>query len=288
VIVPAYNVEEYIEETLQSVFDQTYPNIEILVVDDGSEDNTLKTLEKYGSKIRVFQQKNMGVAKARNFAAEQAHGEWLAFVDADDIWLPNKLTAQLEGLGNENWSHTDSTYFGYKQDGETKRSELSPQYGGEVFSYLIVNNFITTSTVLIKKGIFLSYGGFDESLRALEDWKLWLDLSIKEPLNYNRNVLAQYRVTPGSTSRKAREILPLHLQLINYIFSTYKDQLGGLSHLKKKALYSSYSICSYIAEDSEDYFFSFLCALNAWKNNMLTSAPLKRVLRTVLNFFSSN
>jgi glycosyltransferase involved in cell wall biosynthesis len=282
VIIPAYNAGKYIEDTLQSVFNQTYKNIEIIVVDDGSSDNTLEILNKYTDRLKIFTQKNMGVARARNFAVDQSNGEWLAFIDADDLWHSNKLSQQIGGLNNENWSHTNSLYFGHNQDGKTKRSDLTPQHGGLVFNKIIVNNFITTSTVLIKKATFISYGGFDESLKALEDWKLWLEVSLQEPLNYNDEVLAEYRVTPGSTSRNAREVLPLHLELINYLFEKHKE-LQTQKHLKRETLHNSYSICSYIAEDANDHRFSLQCAFNAWCYNMLNPRSTKRVLRTILN-----
>lgn len=287
VIIPAYNAEEYIEETIQSVLDQAYSNIEILVIDDGSSDNTLQILEKYKSKLKISTQKNMGVSKARNTAVGNASGKWIAFVDSDDIWPPEKLSEQIEQIKNENWSHTNSVYFGHNQDGTTKRSDLTPQFGGNVFNHLITDNFITTSTVLIKRSTFLEYGGFDESLKALEDWKLWLEVSLKEPLNYNPSVLCKYRVTPGSTSRKAREVLPLHIQLINSIFEKHENKIKYGYNLKNKALYNSYSICSYIAEDSNDYKFSNICSYNAWLNNKYAISAIKRLLRTTLNRFTA-
>lgn len=286
VVIPAYNAEKHIEETLQSVFNQTYKNIEILVIDDGSSDNTLQILKKYENRLNIFSQKNTGVAKARNFAAEKSNGEWLAFIDSDDRWLPDKISIQFSNLGNNNWSHTNSVYIGHNQDGKTKRSDLNHQFGGHVFDKLIIDNFITTSTVLIKKDIFITHGGFDESLKALEDWKLWLEISLIEPLNYNDKVLAEYRVTPGSTSRKGREVLPLHIELINYFFNN-KNELKGKAHLKNKALFNSYNICSYIAEDANDHIFSLQCAAKAWNHKMLNVGSTKRLLRTILNAISS-
>lgn len=283
VVIPAYNAEEYIEETLQSVLTQTYKNIEVIVVDDGSTDRTLQIINKYKSDLMLITQKNKGVSVARNTAVDKAMGEWIAFIDADDIWFPKKIAEQVSQMGSENWSHTNSLYFGYNQDGNTKRSDLTPQFGGHVFEKLLTDNFITTSTVLIKKKTFLQYGKFDVSLKALEDWKLWLEISLEENLNYQQLVLCKYRITPGSASRNARDVLPLHIQLINQVFDKNKNIIQHQNQLKSKALQNSYKICSYIAEDSKDYVFSFTCALNALRGNKYRAASIRRLIRTLLN-----
>jgi len=285
VIIPAYNAEQHIEEALHSVFNQTYPNVEIIVVNDGSTDSTLQVLNKYQSKIKVLTQNNLGVARARNYAAEEATGDWLAFIDSDDRWTPDKLTTQFNSLNKEGWSHTNSIYFGFNQDGKTKRSDLSSLSGGLVFNKLIIENFITTSTVLINKELFLSHNGFDESLKALEDWELWIRIARTEPLHYNDEVLGEYRITPGSTSRKTREVLPLHIALINSIFS--KEELAGHHKLKKQALSSSYNVHSYIAEDADDYAYSLQCAFSAWRNKKFNLSTLKRVFRCLYNYIKN-
>lgn len=282
VIIPAYNSGKYIEETLHSVFNQTYSDIEIIVVNDGSTDDTLDIISKYSDKIRVYDRSNQGVSSARNFAAKEANGDWLAFIDADDLWLPNKLQTQVNGLNTCRWSHTNSFYIGENQDGTTKRSDLTPQHGGHVFNQLLTNNFITTSTVLVDKSLFLEHGGFDESLEALEDWKLWLDISKSEAIGYHEEALAEYRVYSGSTSRKARKVLPLHLYVINETFNELPND-SEHSKLKKSALIQSYSICSYIAEDAKDFYYSLLCAINALKQNPTAPHLWKRCIRTVIN-----
>lgn len=258
VVIPAFNAQSTIRETLESVFSQTYPSsaLEVIVIDDGSTDDTNKILEQYGDKVIHIKQSNQGVAAARNNAAKLASGCWLAFIDADDLWHPEKLTTQMRQIGEHLWSHTDSYYFGFNQSGNTKRSDYTAQYDGNVFERLVLDNFITTSTVVVDKTLFLDLGGFDESLPALEDWKLWLDISVKSPLHYCSEPMTRYRVTPGSTSRKARYVLPLHLTLINRVFTENKLT----NSLKKKAKSQSYTICSYIAEDSGDYIYAIYCS----------------------------
>jgi glycosyltransferase involved in cell wall biosynthesis len=282
IIIPAYNAEEYIKETIESVLAQTYKNTEIIVVDDGSTDDTYKIAIKFGSRIKLFKTKNSGVSSARNFAIAKAQGDWLAFIDADDLWAENKLEVQIEGLNNYRWSHTNSLYFGENQDGLTSRSDLSPQFGEWVFSNLLVDNFITTSTVIIEKNLFCQAGGFDESMKAMEDWKLWLTIAQQEKLHYCPKILAKYRVYAGSTSRKAREVLPLHVQLITEVFQTLSTK-EKYKKLKNKAISQSYLTCSYIAEDSKDYTYSFHCSFKGLIYQPFVISNWKRLIRTMLN-----
>jgi glycosyltransferase involved in cell wall biosynthesis len=282
VIIPAYNAEGYIKQTIDSALAQTYKNIEVIVIDDGSSDNTISVIEKFGDKVNLFKQPNAGVSKARNHAISLAKGYWVAFIDADDIWEPKKLETQIKSLNNARWSHTNSLYIGANQDGKTSRSELTKQYGGDIFSKLIVNNFITTSTVLIERVLINEFNGFDESLEALEDWKLWIEISKTTEIAYNPELLAKYRVYDGSTSRKARKVLPLHLKVITSVFGELPRSHRNQS-LEKEALSQSFAICSYIAEDSTNYSFSLYCAYKAILNKPISVRLYKRVARTLIN-----
>jgi len=281
VIIPAYNAESYIEDTINSVLSQEYKNYEIIVVNDGSTDNTLAKLSNYLDKIVLIDIKNHGVSYARNKAITIAKGEWVAFVDADDIWASNKLLLQMKKIGNCVWSHTNSYYIGENQSGDVTRADLTEQMGGYVFEKLILENFITTSTVLIKLDILKELNCFDEGLEALEDWKLWLAVSQKYPVSYCEETLAQYRIYQGSTSRKARKMLPLHLFVIDSATTKLSPAIRNQAYLK------SYNICSYIAEDAADYRFSFKCAFKALRINAWSASQIKRLIRCGLNLFTA-
>lgn len=283
VIIPAYNAELFISETIDSVLAQSYKHIEIIVIDDGSSDNTLAIANTYKDRITILTQKNMGVSTARNYGAKKAQGKWLAFIDADDIWLPNKIEQQLEKIGTESWSHTNSYYFGEQQSGDVTRSDLTPQHDGLCLQELLADNFITTSTVLIKKSTFWQYQGFDESLPVLEDWKLWLTISAQEPLHYLAQPLAKYRVFPGSTSRKARKVYPVHLALIDYAFDNFHPDETTKSQKITQAKANSSQICSYIAEDAKDHSFALKCAYYSLTYQPLNIQRWKRLIRCLLN-----
>lgn len=276
VVIPAYNAENYIHATLDSVFNQSYKNIEVIVVDDGSKDSTQAILAAYPHNVEVIKTENKGVSHARNTGIDAARGEWIAFVDSDDIWLPSKLEEQFIAIGECQWSHCDSVYIGENQSGDIKRSDYSHIPKGNVFEELIVENFITTSSILITKSLLNKYGKFDETLACLEDWKLWIDIAHENPIAYCDKSLLEYRVYSGSTSRKARSVMPIHIELIDKIFKALPANTH-YKELKKKAKIKSLTICSYIAEEAQDYRFSLYCSYKAWIEAPLSKTTLRRL-----------
>jgi glycosyltransferase involved in cell wall biosynthesis len=282
VIVPAYNAEKYIQTTLESVLNQSYKNIEVIVIDDGSSDDTQAILADYGNRIKTIKTENMGVSHARNTGIEASKGTWIAFLDSDDIWHPTKLYEQFSSLENCKWSHCDSVYIGENQSGEVKRSDYSHIPRNEVFDELIVENFITTSSVLIEKALLNKFGKFDENLHCLEDWKLWVEIAQENPLAYCDKALLEYRVYSGSTSRKARYVLPLHIELIDNIFSKIPDN-SFYKELKRRAKTKSYTICSYIAEEANDFSFAITCSYKAWLLHPINFQTSRRLCACILN-----
>jgi glycosyltransferase involved in cell wall biosynthesis len=279
VVIPVYNAEAYLEQTLESVFAQTYPNIEIVIVDDGSKDGSIALLEKYADRVRLVRQANSGAAAARNHGVQEASGVWIAFLDADDIWAPDKIEHQLRVCGNYAWSHTDSIFLGGVNDGR-KDSGFTKKHQGQVLREVMCENFIGTSTLMIRREIFLNSGGFDESFRSIHDWELWTRLASKHALGYVDAPLLTYRVHSVSVSRNTRKTLPNHIRVIEKAFSQV-GPAASLAHMKRSALARSYSICSHIAEEEGDYAFSLKCAFNAAQNE---PEQFHRWVRTVKSF----
>jgi glycosyltransferase involved in cell wall biosynthesis len=151
---------------LQSVFAQTYPHIEIIAVDDGSSDRSVEILESYSDRVALVEQKNSDAAAARNRGVRVARGKWIAFLDADDLWAPNKIQRQLDVRGHCLWSYTDSIFMGGVNDGR-KDSDLNEKYQGRVLEMLVRNNFLCVSSVLIEREAHLDAGGFSESLQSI-------------------------------------------------------------------------------------------------------------------------
>jgi len=262
VVIPMYNAEKYIEAALQSVFEQSYQNVEIVIVDDGSKDGSVELVNSLGkSNINLIQQENSGPATARNRGVQEAQGKWIAFLDADDLWLEGKLTAQLAGLQGKRWGYCDSVFMGGVNDGK-RDSELNAKMQGNVLEHLTCSNFIGTSGVLIEREVFLESGGFDGELRSIQDWDLWLRIASKQEVSYVNEPLVRYRVHSESTSRSARKTLPNHKKVINKTFAE-GGAAGNLPHLKAKTMANSYSICSHIAEEEGDMSFALSCALRS-------------------------
>jgi len=281
VIIPAYNAENYIKESVDSAITQTYKNIEIIVVNDGSTDSTPNILNQYGKKIRVIHQSNRGRSAANNTGILKANGEWIAFLDADDTWLENKVSNQMEACRNYSISHSDSICVGEKLEKEIIRSTISPLHSGKVLKKLLVENFITKSTVMVKREVLQKYGGFDESYECVIDWPLWLKICYDNELGYLSKALVRYRVHPESVSMKCRRTLPAHLRVIEEAF-----RKGGVGEkfpeLKKAAKISSYSINCHYAAESGDWRFAVYCGMKSLLHGKRDVRVLKNIIKALL------
>jgi glycosyltransferase involved in cell wall biosynthesis len=275
IIIPAYNAERYLRASVDTALAQTYEPKEVVVVDDGSTDGTGRILAEYGDRIRVITQGNGGSSAACNAGVAAARGRWVAFLDADDEWLPNKLALQFEQCGASAISHTDSVCFGDGIDGEVVRSSFEPGHSGHVLNRLLVGNFITKSSVMMLRDVYLEFGGFPESELAVEDWPFFLKVCARYELGYLPQPVVRYRVHATSKSMQARRMMASHLKIIDDAFAP-----GGvgatLPSIRKEALVSSYQINCHYASQMGDWAFAARCAsnviarqpgnVNAWKS----------------------
>ena len=199
VVIPAYNAAPFIAMTVRSALQQTYQDLEVIVVDDGSSDGTAACLEEFGDRIRVIRQANAGVARARNAGVALATGSWIAFLDADDLWLPNKLELQMAST-TAPLSYTNRFNIGARGGLPVVQSDSTPMREGDVFMPLLLEgNFITNSSVLIRRDVFEASGGFESSVSPAEDWDLWLRLAVSGGhARLVTQILGRYRVQPSS------------------------------------------------------------------------------------------
>jgi len=184
VIIPTHNREKLLAKTLESVLNQTVKADEIIIIDDGSTDDTKALILQYDNDtIKYIYQKNNGVSSARNHGIHLASNEWLCFLDSDDIWELNKLEKQIQ-FHNENehilFSHTDELWMFNQKIINQKKHQLKPS--GFCFEENIPNTLIGASTVMIHKKVLKDVGYFDEQLIACEDYDLWLRILHKYEL----------------------------------------------------------------------------------------------------------
>jgi glycosyltransferase involved in cell wall biosynthesis len=216
VLVPAFNAGETIADTLRSAMTQTYRNLEIIVVDDGSRDDTARIvsqLETEDSRIRLIQQANSGVAAARNAALAAAGGSLIAPLDADDLWHPQKIEMQVNNLGMSG-DGPGLDYCWYVDIDEQSKilSCNRNRFEGDVYEDLILANFIGNSSVpLIRRSILEAIGGWDASLRAAnaqgcEDWLLYLKIAERSRVVITPAFLVGYRQLPGAMSRNVLQM----------------------------------------------------------------------------------
>jgi glycosyltransferase involved in cell wall biosynthesis len=200
VVIPTYQCEQYISQSIDSVLAQTFKDYEIIIIDDGSTDNTQELLRKYSKmrNIKIFSQSNQGPAAARNLGIRMSSGEFIAFLDADDIWLPNKLEKQITFLEKHpliDLVYCDSYIFNEKCTRQRTLFDISRPFSGKALEELFLSDFIPLLTVVVRRSIFNTVGFFDETVIGPEDYDLWLRICQTKPIDFIHEPLAKYRVS---------------------------------------------------------------------------------------------
>jgi len=205
VVIPAYNASAWVAEAIESVLAQTVPPHEIIAVDDGSTDDTRDVLAKYGDRVKVVTQQNQGVAAARNHAARVSSGDWIAYLDADDVWHPRKLELQAEAIRQR----PDVGLLGTRAGdvhGVGTSVEREPRLAPLEWTELAVKNHFTASSVMVRRELLELVGGFDTELHGPEDYDLWLRVTEMTRSALLDTELVGYREVPGSLGRRARSM----------------------------------------------------------------------------------
>lgn len=179
VIIPVYNGAEHVQNAIDSALQQRNCAVQVIVVNDGSTDNTADLLNAYGDRIVAIHQSNQGLPKTRNRGVQAATAEWIAFLDHDDQWLPDKLSRQLQQatVRNADVVYTNTRNFGDSERVDELRHQPDQMPEGDLFVPLLMDNFLVTSSIMLRKDAFLRVGGFTESPIMAEDWDLWLKLA---------------------------------------------------------------------------------------------------------------
>lgn len=236
VVIPAYNAERTLLETIASVQQQTFSDFEIIVINDGSTDRTLKLLQSVQDKrLKVFTYENSGLPVARNRGISHAEGEFIAFLDADDLWTSDKLEKQLAALQNNPKAGVSYswTYFKFENEDYSYADE-SNLLEGNVYADLLIRNFLHNgSNPLMRKQAIEAVGLFDPNLKSCEDWDFYLRLAAKYDFALVPKAQIIYRQSSSSMTSKVEVMEKYLLLVIERAFETAPHEL---QFLKKESI----------------------------------------------------
>ncbi len=203
VIIPTYKKPDLTIRTIKSVLNQTYDNLEIIVIDDGSPDDTQSRLKSLMDKITYIKKTNGGASSARNLGIKKSQGCYIALLDCDDIYYPQKITESIKCLENNKdcgFVYTAANFIDRDDNIISKHQHSNQPASGWIFSNLIKKNFICNSTVVTRKECFEKVGLFDESIFITADWEMWLRIAKHYKAAYIEKELTGYRLTDSYTS----------------------------------------------------------------------------------------
>ena len=183
VIIPTYNRAEFVREAIASVLQQDYPDLELIVVDDGSRDGTAAVVSGFDAAVHYLWQENRGVSAARNRGVAASTGDLIAFLDSDDLWMPGKVSAQVayfEARPEAQACHTDEVWI--RRGVRVNERRIHRKQGGWQFLASLPRCLISPSAIMMRRALWERLGGFDESLPACEDYDLWLRLTAVAPV----------------------------------------------------------------------------------------------------------
>ncbi|KTD99322.1 glycosyltransferase family 2 protein [Pseudoalteromonas sp. H71] len=237
IIMPAYNAEKYISESIESVLAQSYKNWELLITDDRSTDTTQQIINKYAiqdSRIKLFiNEKNGGAGVARNYSIGKASGRFIAFLDADDQWLPEKLTKQISFMLKSNYAFTFTAY--QKISGESLLGSVIPP-SITTYKKILSSNVIGCLTAVYDSKILGKH--YMPLIRKRQDMGLWLNILKQTPKAYSiPDVLALYRVDSGMTQNK--------FKILKWQWDLYRNVVG-LGLFKTSIYFCSYAIRGFV------------------------------------------
>ena len=255
VIIAAYNSQDTIFETISSVLNQTFADFELVVIDDGSTDQTCKCVQKIeDSRVKLFPYKNGGVAKARNRGLSHANGKYIAFLDHDDLWTPDKLEAQISALKSSAEAKVAySRTIGIYSDEKPIRfvESAAVEFAGDVYEQILTVNFVGSgSNILVDREAIDSIGGFDPVPISNEDWDFYIRLAAKWHFAAVPKYQVIYRHAANSMSSQVERLENGGIILADKAYQTVPQ---NLQHLKRRFLYNHFLYCSELHLENYNY-----------------------------------
>ena len=285
VVVPIYNRGKIVGKTIDSILCQSYSDVEIIAVNDGSNDGTLTVLNEYSKRhperIIVINQSNAGQVRAKNKGIAASRGEFIAFLDSDDFWEKEKLSLQMPlfigkvGLVYSGINEVDT-------EGRILKTVL-PESGmrGDIFRSLLIKNRMTGGTVVVKRKVLNNIGFFDESFRAAENWDLWIRISSKHEVDYVDKPLVNYLKHSGNMSQDNRRMV----EGMRSVLKKHLPTVPSDKNLKESYFeaYANYYYClgvwysgKYEYREARRMFFA------CWKYKLNYRDSLLRTFRSLL------
>ena len=241
VIIPTYNSCKYLCEAIDSVLKQTCTDYEILVVDDGSTDDTKAVLASMFPAVAYYRVDHKGVSHARNFGISKARGDLIAFLDADDRWLPEKLEKQAAQFGLDETVglvFTENYFFHEQEISKFTANKRSRLMHGNIVRNIFLKSYVVTSTVMVRKSVFDRVGLFEEELSVAEDDNMWMRIGMKYSIVLLDEKLVQYRTTLGSLGSDFNALIiggNKQIEILKTRYSDLYDRLGPVAIRKKHA-----------------------------------------------------
>ncbi|WP_017317902.1 glycosyltransferase family 2 protein [Mastigocladopsis repens] len=227
VVIPAYNSMKYLPETLESVLLQIFTDFEVLIINDGSSDNIVQwASEIVDPRVKLISQKNQGLPSARNTGITKAQGEYIAFLDADDLWEPTKLSKQVRCLDNNpavGLVHTWMLLI--NEQGKSTGRVMESNAEGDVWQQLVEKNVIACPSVMVRRCCFETVGVFDRNLRSVEDWDMWIRIAARYPFAVIKEPLAYYRQLSSSMSKNCQVMEQAFHVVIEKAFQSVPQEL---------------------------------------------------------------
>jgi len=241
VIIPAYNTMTYLPETVESVLRQTYTDFEVLIINDGSSDHIVQWASQIADfRVRLISQENQGLPGARNTGIAQAQGEYIAFLDADDLWEPTKLEEQVRCLeDNPTVGLVHTWMLLVDEQGKSTGRVMTSNAEGDVWKQVVERNVIACPSVMVCRDCFETVGVFDRNLRSIEDWDMWIRIASRYPFAVIKKPLAYYRQLPSSMSKNCK-VMEEAFRIV--IEKTFQSAPSELLYLKNRS-YGHANLC---------------------------------------------
>lgn len=229
VVIATYNMGRYLSLAVQSALSQDYPSIEVQIVDDGSTDDTPQVVGQWREdpRVHVHRQVNAGQTRAKNQGISLARGEFVAFLDADDVWLPGKLTRQMALFSQPEVGVVYSGCEFMDAEGGALLKGPTRMYRGHVTGPLLIANFVNFSSSIVRRSCLAACGAFDETLQMGIDYELWLRLSARYAFDFVPEATMRYRIWPGSMSKDYRKRYQSAIRIMEGFLAKHPGVVGA-------------------------------------------------------------